>query len=264
MDTIVTKNKSPSARTILVIGDEQWCSNEIETLLSGRADTLIEAATMDAALDYLSKHPVDLILLQATSARSAAAVEQITNAVTTPIVAIGESDAVDAAVVAGAADFLLTPCSRAALVQRINLVIETELAAPFNALEQAADIDKDYGSTTVLWELDLRSQRLIWSASIDDLLGAGVADRTTSLDQLRQLLHPEDLQELNAGLDYVIANSGDTMYAPLRLKAEGEAAPPGWLDLIMTGERVVGEDYVYGTLRTTSATDNVLQMPETV
>lgn len=250
---LINHGRKPEVRQLLVCGELSWGKRTVSEVLEGRAELVVPAVSLPQAQAYLREQEVDVVLLQAHSPNCAKWVEALVAEFEVPVVAVGESDAVDAALVAGAVDFIVEPFSRQVLIRRMDLVLETAIV-PMEELDwsdvvacassaTASHFVEPVAVKTAHWELCAASGEIIWSPSIARVLDPETAARCYSLSGLMAHVADEHLHQLQCALQKLA--DGEDVAVQQELTINGAAGQRYRLNL--SGE-ALADEFIFGTL----------------
>ena len=248
-----TNSRQPEQRQLLTIGSAAWVERCIRDPLAGRAEKIVEAASIEEAMHYIAVQNVDIVMLEASEPGCARNVETLIERFDVPVLAIGEDDSVDAALVAGATDFVTEPVSRAVLVRRLDLVLETAIS-PLLADDAASHYWADELRTInnhdqaahglAHWELCRDSGDIVWSPSLTRLLGSEVASHCVTLLGFKAQLADTDRRELEVALQRLANGESSELAISLKLNSSGGSVE----HYLMLGEAIAGDGLIFGTL----------------
>jgi CheY-like chemotaxis protein len=217
---------------ILIVDDEHQNRQLLEVMLGPEGFDLLTAGNGEEALALVARHAPDLILLDVmmpgmdgyeVTARIKAD-PATTNIPVVMVTALDDRDAKMLGLTAGAADFLTKPVDRAELSLRVkNLLrlkaygdyfgryserLEKEVASRTADLVErtktlehhAAALRRSEERTTYalgvarmgIWQLDLATRYMEWSATMAPLFGLDPRQAPTSADDFFALIHPDD------------------------------------------------------------------------
>jgi CheY-like chemotaxis protein len=225
---------------ILIVDDERQNRQLLEVMLAPEGFDLLTAGNGEEALAMVARHLPDLILLDVmmpgmdgyeVTARIRAD-PATTNIPVVIVTALEDRQARMLGLTAGAADFLTKPVDRAELSVRVRNLLRlkaygdyygryseklegevasrtADLVARTKTLEEhAAALRRSDQRTTYalgaasmgLWELDLTTRHVSWSASMAPLFGLDPGDAPTTADAFFALVHADDRRMAEDGL----------------------------------------------------------------
>lgn len=250
----ISAGRKPESRQLLVLGGQRWASDAVGDTLSGRAECVVPVESIDNALNYLREQPVDIVLIQANTPLCAKSVEAIVAEFDVPVVAVGSDDSVDAALVAGATDFIVEPFSRQVLIRRLDFVLETAnvpVEEPLSwpelkhgaAHHSLAGVPAPVGVATAHWELDTANGELTWSPSIARVVDPETAARCCTLSGFMSLVDATDLPIFQRSLQKLADGEGSEIKLQISLQgAHGQS-----YRLSLDGEGLADE-FIFGTM----------------
>ncbi|MEO7189862.1 MAG: response regulator [Vicinamibacterales bacterium] len=239
-------DRAPHTPRILIVDDECTNRQLLETMLAPEGFVLLMAGNGEEALAAVARQRPDLILLDVLmpgmDGNQVAAIVKGNPATTNiPIIMVSALDdraALMGGLDAGAEDFLSKPIDRAELRVRVRnllrlkaysdycgsyshmlerevvartaeLVERTAALEAYAAALRTSDERTNFALGAAhmgVWELDLVSRRLTWSATMASVFGLTTEQAPTSAEGFFALIHPDDRQAVEDSVERGRAN----------------------------------------------------------
>ena len=258
MNTLISEIQYPKA-TILVVDDDKALSKSLCQLLNELGYNTVQSSEGRNAVQLFTQHKPDLVLLdllmpymdgyETCQNIRRICIESIE---AMPIVIMTSHDdslSVEQAFSAGATDFISKPINLNLFPQRIAYILKNsrnykELQNKQEQLDHAQRIAR-MGS----WQIELPSKRVSISKQCAYILGMNHTHGCFKLDEMMQLVHPDDKDNVKNAIENAILTRGSYSLEH-RIVLPDEFA----INVIHQGEfvpatRIKDNDYLLGTIQ---------------